>query len=212
MFIPFTITVEDSLPFMIVLGVSPSGHVAVRLVGGESRSACISDACEELKAADPACRLVLFREDHRPKYRMCGPSPDRYGEGWYVGGRVRNQPVLIRAARIEDHHPPMVRTGTVVDTGEVVHDVAAMQVFDTDLDEARAAFASSSKWMPWPRDPYEPLGPGMLLATGAVVPPWPRDAAAVPRPLSGSGTGRAGPKRLRTFWSRFATRHHPAGR
>lgn len=45
MFTRFTITIEDSLPFMIVLGVSPSGHAAVRLVGGESRSACISDAC-----------------------------------------------------------------------------------------------------------------------------------------------------------------------
>jgi hypothetical protein len=45
MFTRFTITIEDSLPFMIVLGVSPSGHAAVRLVGGESRSARISDAC-----------------------------------------------------------------------------------------------------------------------------------------------------------------------
>jgi len=32
-----------------------------------------------------------------------------------------------------DHHPPIVLTGAVVETGEKVHDVAAMQIFGTDL-------------------------------------------------------------------------------
>lgn len=87
---------------------------------------------------------------------MCGPSPDRYGEGWYVGGWVREQPVLIRAARIMDHHPPMVLTGTVVETGEVVHDVVTMQLFDTDLETARENIAAVSQFMPWPRKPFSP--------------------------------------------------------
>lgn len=30
---PFTIPVEDALPFVIVLAISPSGSVGVRLVG-----------------------------------------------------------------------------------------------------------------------------------------------------------------------------------
>ena len=76
----FTITVEDSLPFLIVLAISSSDHMAVRPVGGDNRSGSISGACEELKAADPDARLVLFREDYRNNYLMCGPSPTRYGE------------------------------------------------------------------------------------------------------------------------------------
>lgn len=65
----------------------------------------------------------------------------------------------MRAARIESHDPPMapiVLTGTVVDTGEVVHDVPAMLVFDTDLEEARKNFLSSSKWMPRPQKLFYP--------------------------------------------------------
>ena len=51
---------------------------------------------------------------------------------------------------------PIVLTGTVVDTGEVVHDVPAMLVFDTDLEEARKNFLSSSKWMPRPQKLFYP--------------------------------------------------------
>ena len=148
MFEAFTITVKDSLPFVMVLAISPSGPVGVRLVGDHG-SRSIFEACEALKAAAPDARLVLFREDERPKYRMCGPSPDRYGEGWYVGGRVRDQPVLVRAARIKRYDPPMapiVLTGTVVDTGEVVHDMPVTVVYGTDLADARQEFGAGTPW------------------------------------------------------------------
>ena len=47
-------------------------------MSGDKRSRSIVEACEVLKAADPDARLVVFREDEPPKYRLCGPSPDRF--------------------------------------------------------------------------------------------------------------------------------------
>ena len=57
-----------------------------------------------------------------------------------------------------DHETPLIVTGTVVDTGEVVYNMQAPVVCGTDLDEARELFISGSKWMPQPRrGPYDPL-------------------------------------------------------
>ena len=51
---------------------------------------------------------------------------------------MRGEPVLIRVARIMDHHPPIVLTGTVVETAKIVHDVA-MLVFDKGLEAGAPA-------------------------------------------------------------------------